>query len=199
MKRKVCIFFWGTILAQQSLAGELIQLPQTPEETPPAALNQAKNHNGAKIEGHGKKKNAQEEKGAPEKKGAKAENSAEKASLDGQSLTNAAHAQAPEMLYIFTDCKKPEAPALFDAQKKAISRTNYNKTVRQYNDHIAALNTYMSCLSAEAERDLQTYYQVVFEALESEQNAQLNQAEQIRGLLARKPISAPRRKPRSSP
>ncbi len=93
----------------------------------------------------------------------------------------------PQVEYLFTQCKKPEPPVALSqtaSTKKALSRSSYNKAVRQYNNHIAALNEYMICLSNEADTDLQTYYKVVSAALETEQDAQLKLAEELRSAFS---------------
>lgn len=78
--------------------------------------------------------------------------------------------------YSFERCTRPPEPDLaIDAALKGRERVKaHNDKVKAYNAHVAEMNAYMVCLSGEAERDMQLYYQAVSSSLDAEQNSVLD-------------------------
>lgn len=77
--------------------------------------------------------------------------------------------------YSFDRCTRPPAPdlAVDPALKGREAVRARNDNVKLYNAHVAEMNAYMICLSGEAQRDLQVYYQAVSSSLEAEQTSVL--------------------------
>lgn len=77
--------------------------------------------------------------------------------------------------YSFDRCTRPPEPdlALDQTLKGREAVKAKNDKVKLYNAHVAEMNAYMVCLSGEAERDLQLYYQAVSSSLDAEQTSVL--------------------------
>lgn len=75
--------------------------------------------------------------------------------------------------YSLNECEKPAKPDLsFDDKLTGRARSEaYNAAVARYNLWTEASNAYVACITAEAERDLQTYYKAVTASLEAEQDS----------------------------
>lgn len=99
--------------------------------------------------------------------------------------------------YVFTGCQEPAIPVIgLDQKKKGnASIRDYNAQVALYNGFIAKMQTYMTCLSQEADQDLQTYYDAVSDSLETRQGAMMVHSNELRAKLASGPIKD-RSKPR---
>ncbi|MEL6380238.1 MAG: hypothetical protein AAFQ29_10775 [Pseudomonadota bacterium] len=91
--------------------------------------------------------------------------------------------------YQFTECTRPEAPTLrLDTGKTGNAAIlDYNVQVDRMNRHLARVQEYMTCLSAEADRDLQTYYSAVNASLMNRQEAMGAQIDAMRKVLATGP------------
>jgi len=91
--------------------------------------------------------------------------------------------------YQFTDCARPEAPTLTLNRKKTGNAAilDYNVQVDRMNKHLERVQVYMTCLSAEADRDLQTYYNAVSASLLARQTAMDDEISALRRVLAKGP------------
>ena len=102
----------------------------------------------------------------------------------GQLLTNVNEADGGKtaIAYEFTKCRKPQAPKVAVQKEGKIKARHlaHSRAVRQYNDHVTAVNEYMQCLSDEAGRDLEAYYKTVSDALAAEQNSQMRLLDDLR-------------------
>ncbi len=91
--------------------------------------------------------------------------------------------------YSFTDCPKPVSPTLkLDTARLGRGAVrDYNAQVAKFNSYIADVQAYMDCLSAEADRDLETYYKAVSVSLEAQQVRMQDESDKLRRVLASGP------------
>jgi hypothetical protein len=87
--------------------------------------------------------------------------------------------------YTFTECAEPTAPDVTekDFAKASKSRRTRNNLARAHNDYVGKLNAWFTCLSEEAGRDVQIYYNAVNASLAARQQMAINRAEEMRRAL----------------
>ena len=91
--------------------------------------------------------------------------------------------------YKFTECQEPETPdiTLNSKLRGNAAVRDYNAQVSTYNQYIAKVQTYMACMSEEADRDLEVYYQAVNASLVARQDAMESKSAALRKILANGP------------
>ena len=91
--------------------------------------------------------------------------------------------------YTFTQCLEPQMPVLALDPKKTGNAAvlDYNRQVDRLNVYLAKVQAHMECLSAEADLDLQTYYNAVSASLTVRQQAMQDRVSDLRQVLAKGP------------
>ncbi|MEM9494434.1 MAG: hypothetical protein AAGA09_00400 [Pseudomonadota bacterium] len=84
-------------------------------------------------------------------------------------------------VYSFTDCKPPAgietSENAGDGEAPASKPKGYNERLRAYNERVRLANEYLTCIAAEADRDLHMYYRAVSTTLDAEQSRVLDALE----------------------
>ena len=82
-------------------------------------------------------------------------------------------------------CKEPAAPAVSARRASRIGASSRarDRAIRQYNEHVEAVNAYLVCLQAEADRDVQAFYAAVNAAFDEKQKLALDGAARFRRLF----------------
>ena len=95
--------------------------------------------------------------------------------------------------YSFTECVAPVEPDVaIDPSLKGRRQTRaFNRKLKAYNAYVGEANAYLQCLSDEAGRDLQTYYNAVTATFETRQSKTIAGIEAMRRALALDEATAP--------